>query len=760
MAKLNYTDGSEVRRTFCTLCPQHCGMLFRVDGEGEPQAFDGDRNNPVANGKLCIKGTTALEIHRHDDRLNFPLKRVGKRGEGKWERISWQQAMDEIAAKLRDLREQDGPESVATLGGTHKTPGDWASWRWAADFGTPNFVSQGRNCGVSEYIAEISMYGWDTVYQSFYPGKTKCIVIWGSNPAESSPPSFERLRQCQAQGAKLIVVDPRRTKTAARADLHLPVRPRTDGALALGLIHVMIRDGIYDKEFVENWCTGFDEVEKEAAQWTPERTEEITGVPADDIVTAAHMYATLGPARLSFGVAATQLGEGASRSAVLGRSILRAISGNLDRPGGEPLGNPYDENTFSWLPNINFEKLVDHPLRTRESVNAHETPITSISGYKAFREATAKIYPEGHTGTAYVLFASQPAIYRAITEQDPYPVKAVLVQCGEPLLSMGAGKAAYDAFTSEKLELLVTMDMWMTPTAQLSDYVLPAADFMERADLSAHWGIGNFFVVGQQSTEPVGERRNDYDLWAELGRRLSDDPDYWPETVEGMFDRFLAPSGKSYREWADGEVNHRFIKPVFYKYKERGFATPSGKVELVPSLFERFGVEARPVYTGPPYSVPDAPEAEYPLQMIPGSRVRELTASNLRQSERLKRIHPEPICDVHPDTATQYGISDGEWMIIERPEGAIRQRARLDPSLRRDTVNPDGYWWNPDEAQYEPHLSGVWVSNANAITPGAPELSSFAGDQPLRGARCRIRAGEEPVAPPRERVLTGTTTED
>ncbi|EHK82480.1 molybdopterin oxidoreductase [Saccharomonospora azurea SZMC 14600] len=746
LAKLDFADDPNVRRTFCTFCPQHCGMLFEVGHDHQPVAFDGDRNNPVAKGKLCIKGTTALEIHHHEDRLNFPLKRVGKRGEGKWERISWEQAMDEIAAKLARIRDTDGPEAVATLGGTHKTPGDWASWRFAADFGTPNFVSQGRNCGVGEYIAETAVYGWDTVYQTYHPTKTKCIVIWGSNPAESSPPSFERLRESQKNGAKLIVVDPRRTKTAERADLHLQLRPRTDGALALGLVHVMIRDEIYDKQFVDEWCLGFDEVEAEAAKWTPERTEEITGVPGEDVVKAAHMYATPGPARLSFGVAPTQLGEGASRSAVLGRAILRAISGNLDRPGGEPLGNPYDSSKFAWLENINFEKLVDHPLRTRPSVNAHEQPITSIEGYKAFREATSRIYPQGHTGTCYVLFASQPAIYRAITRQDPYPVKAVIVQSGEPMLSMGAGQDAYEAFTSDNLELLVTMDLWMTPTAQLSDYVLPAADFMERADLSAHWGIGNFFVVGQQVASPIGERRNDYDLWAELGRRLSDDPDYWPETVEGMFDRFLEPSGKTYREWADGEVNHHFPRPVFYKYKEHGFATPSGKVELVPSLFERFGLDASPVYTGPPYAKPDAPEDDFPLQMIPGSRVRELTASNLRQSKRLSRIRPEPICDIHPDTARRYGVVDGEWMLIERPEGAIRQRARFDATMREDTVNPDGYWWNPGEQRYEPHLSGVWVSNANAITPGSPELTSFAGDQPLRGARCRVRAAESPVA--------------
>lgn len=744
MAKLDFADAG-VKRTFCTLCPQHCGMLFHVE-DGAPVSFDGDKHNPVAKGKLCIKGTTAIEIHEHSDRLNYPMKRVGERGEGKWERISWEQALDEIAAKLHDIREKDGPEALATLGGTHKTPGDWASWRFAADFGTPNFVSQGRNCGVAEYITEASVYGWDTVYQAPHPGTTKVLMIWGSNPAESSPPSFERLRECQAQGAKLIVVDPRVTKTAKRADLHLQLRPRTDGALALGMIHVMIRDGIYDQEFVEKWCLGFDQVEEEARRWTPEHTEEITGVPAGKIVEAARIYATAGPGRIAFGVAPTQLGEGASRSALLGRAILRAISGNLDIPGGEPLGNPYPRDKFAWLENINFERLIDHPRRTRESVNAHETRITSIEGYKAFREATAKIYPQGHTGTAYVLFASQPAIYRAVTKQDPYAVKAIIVQCGEPLLSMGAGRDAYEAFTSENLDLLVCMDMWMTPTAQLSDYVLPAADFMERKDLSAHWGIGNFFVVGQQSADPIGERRNDYDLWAGLGRRLGD-PDYWPEDVEGMFDRFLAPSGRTYQEWADAEVNHHFTVPEFHKHEKHGFATPSGKVELVPSMFERFDIDASPRYTGPPYAAPDADEDDYPLQMIPGSRVRELTASNLRQSQRLSRIRPEPLCELHPETAKRWGITDGDWMVIERPEGAIRQRANFDDTMRPDTINPDGYWWEPDQQQNEPHLSGVWVSNANAITPGNPNLSNFAGDQPLRGARCRIRPAEAPVPP-------------
>ena len=230
------------------------------------------------------------------------------------------------------------------------------------------------------------------------------------------------------------------------------------------------------------------------------------------------------PGRIAFGVAPTQLGEGASRSALLGRAILRAISGNLDVPGGEPLGNPYDETQYAWHENVGFDRLVDHPLRTRESVNAAETPIVSITGYKAFREAQAKIYPKGHPGCAYMLFASQPAIYRAVVEQDPYPIRAIIVQGGEPLLTMGGAKAAYKAFTSPNLELLVVMDYWLTPTAQLADYVLPAADFLERPDISSHWGIGNFFVVGQKAVEPLFERHNDYELWAGLGGGCSTRP--------------------------------------------------------------------------------------------------------------------------------------------------------------------------------------------------------------------------------------------
>jgi anaerobic selenocysteine-containing dehydrogenase len=572
------------------------------------------------------------------------------------------------------------------------------------------------------------------------------MVIWGGNPAESNPMAWPHLRKSVQDGeTALIVIDPRRTKTAEIAHLHLALRPRTDGALALGMIRTIIEEGLYDKDFVENWCLGFDEVRAIAQEWTPERTSEITGVPSEQIVQAARLYATNAPARLSFGVSASQIGEGAARSALLGQSILRAITGNLDIAGGEALDDePYE--TLDYVKMIDFAALIDHPARTRDNVSAQDVPISSVKGYAAFREAMARVQPHGHFASQYMLFTSQPHVYRAVLEGDPYPIRAIIVQNGEPMVNYGGSKLAHRAFTSDALELLVVMDHWLTPTAQLADYVLPAADFLERPELAMRWGFTRMFSVGQKTVEPMFERRDDYDLWSGLGRRLLDPAD-WPQEVEAALDRFLAPSGRNHRAWADGGPSSYLpTERRFQKYKTRGFATPSGKVELIPSLFEKFGIEARPIYTGPPYARPDVDdEAAYPLQMLTGSRVVEFMGSTMRQSKKMHARHPEPRVEIHPQTAGQHGIADGDWVEIARPEGAIRQRALLTDSIRPGTINLAGYWWDPKRGP-GPDLSGVWEANANAITPFDAKLSSFVGDQPLRGLRCRIARVEEQAA--------------
>jgi anaerobic selenocysteine-containing dehydrogenase len=457
------------------------------------------------------------------------------------------------------------------------------------------------------------------------------------------------------------------------------------------------------------------------------------------------MYATNKPARLSFGVSTSQIGEGAARSALLCQGILRAITGNLDVPGGETLEDgPYETLDYPSL--VDFSKLLDHPERTRDNVHADDVPISSLKGYAAFREAMGKVQPQGHYASQYILFGSQPHLYRAVLEGDPYRVRAIIVQSGEPLLNYGGSKLAYEAFTSDELELLVAMDHWMTPTAQLADYVLPAADFLERPELTMRWGFNRSFTAGQKAVEPLFERRDDYDLWSGLGRRLLD-PAEWPEDVEEMLDRFLAPSGRSFRDWSDGESNTYLPEnPKYQKYKERGFATLSGKVELVPSFLEKFGIDPRPVYTGPPYARPDVDdEAAYPLQMLTGSRVLEFMGSTMHQARKMRARHPEPLVQINPQTAGEHGIADGDWVEIARPEGSIRQRASVTDAIRPGTINLASYWWDPSRGPGD-DLSGVWEANGNAITPYDPKLSSFVGDQPLRGLRCRIRRVDAPAA--------------
>ena len=423
---------------------------------------------------------------------------------------------------------------------------------------------------------------------------------------------------------------------------------------------------------------------------------------------------------------------------------MRAITGNLDVTGGESFEDEPYENLAYW-DLIDFGRLINHPERTRDNVNAGEVPISSVRGYAAFREAMARVKPDGHYAAQYMLFTSQPHVYRAVLEGEPYRIRAIIVQNGEPLVNYGGSRLAHQAFTSEELELLVVMDHWQTPTAQLADYVLPATGSLERPELSMRWGFTRMFSTGQRVVEPLFERRDDYDLWSGLGRRLLD-PEQWPEDVETMLDRFVAPSGKSFRQWADGEVaTYLPMDRQERKYLQHGFATASGKVELIPGLLSQFGIDPRPIYTGPPYARPDVDdEAAYPLQMLTGSRVLEFMGSTMRQSRKMRARHPEPLVEIHPETAAEQGIADGDWVEIARPEGAIRQRASVTDSIRPGTINLAGYWWDPNRGPGR-DLSGVWEANANAITPHDASLSSFVGDQPLRGLRCSIRRVNSPV---------------
>jgi len=745
-------DGMKIKRAACYQCWWQCGVKVHVKNGNEIVKIEGDTENALGGrGNLCVKSASAIDFHDSPNRLNYPMKRTGERGEMKWERITWDQALDDIADRLGRIRSEYGPEALMIIGGTQHGVADWASWRFANMWGTPNIFHQGKNCGEAEFLAMCAVYGYTTRSQGggARAGVTRCIINWGANLAESGHLGFRAIMRARERGAKLVVVDPRRTKTTEQADIWMQLRPGTDGALALGLMNVIIGEELYDKEFVDKWCLGFDKLKEVAAKWTPQRTAEVTWVPAETIVEVARLYATSKPAHLTWGVAACQLGrgnKGAVKSAVLGKCILRAITGNVGVIGGDPfMDHPYHLN---WIDNLKWDLLLDHPERTRDNLSADEHPVASVKAYRLFREAQAKVYPKGFGAAHYMVFPSSWAMWRGVLKGEPYPVKAICTQGSNTLVNVSDARTTYRALKSDNLDLHFAMDLTMQPTASLADYLLPAAGWLERLNLRTDWGLSNVYQCTEAAVEPLYERRDDYWMWAQLARRMNMG-DEWPDTLEDMCNVFLKGTGMNFQQHLEKNEEAQFSYGSSTRedriYEKTGFATFSGKVELFPGILEKLGYDPSPDYDEPPrspYATPELAE-DYPLILISGSRVREFWHSSYRDMEKLRRIYPRPRLEINPVDAEPLGIKDGDPVYIETPEGKVKQWAKVTDGMLGGVVHADGYWWFPEMPGTDPCLFGVWESNINAITPGDPATFDYAGDNNFRALLCRVYKAAE-----------------
>ena len=329
----------EVRRGWCGPCHRRCGLLVHFDGN-KAIKIEGDPEHPVNRGAMCERGRLILEHLYHPDRLNYPLKRSDGKGQGRWQRITWDQALDEIARKLMVIKDEAGPEALAFSSGTYRTYG-WARKRFYNLFGSPNVTGGSQICMCPSHTIEWSTYGF------FARGDVRnanLVVVWGFQPSNSYPiPDWIDLVRAKKSGTKLIVIDPRRTNLASKADHWVQLRPGTDDALALGMLHVIIKEGLYDKDFVSKWTVGFDELAERVESYTPERVAEITWVPADTIREVARTYATTRPACIQWGVALDQnINSFQTIRAVL---LLSGITGNIDVPGGDDalVAVPFDQ---------------------------------------------------------------------------------------------------------------------------------------------------------------------------------------------------------------------------------------------------------------------------------------------------------------------------------------------------------------------------------------------------------------------------------
>lgn len=665
---INFTD-TEIIKTDCALCVNCCGINAYVRN-GRLTKIEGMQEHPVNRGAICPKAERLVEHVYSPDRLLYPMKKE----EGEWKRISWDEAMYGITDKLQEIRDNYGAHALAIIAGSvgvERLECAAFSQRFKGVFGTPNFFSVESGCYVSRIVARNITFGRfiDHDFQN-----SRCIVLWGHNPHVSRFTLGNHIDRLLEKGLKLIVIDPRRT-TAAKKGIHIPIRPGTDCALALAMLNVIIGEGLYDKEFVKEWTVGFDKLREHVRQYSPEKVEEITWVSAADIKQIARLYASARPACIiqGFGSLDRQINN-IQNSRVL--SILQTVTGNIDIPGG-------------WL------TVQGYPIADLR-VPVEENPI-GVEKYPLFykRYSISLGVEEAEQKERFAPYGPETIFSDAVLTEKPYPIKGLIVCAGNPAVTYTDSKKFRQAIN--KLDLVVVMDMFMTETAELADYFLPASSFLEAIGLGAlpvgavH-GIP-YIMIRRKVIEPVGESWPDWKIWAELGRRLGFEKEFPWKTDEEVIEHFLEPCGVDLGLLMENSRGI-FLPKEYEVYKKIGFQTPSGKIEIFSESMEKAGYDPLPTHQEPsqsPISTPEMAE-EYPLILITGARILEYIHSGLRSLPEIRHLYPYPIAEIHPSTAAQYEIVNGEIIIVETKTGRVKFKAEVTEGIHQKVISIPHGW--------------------------------------------------------------------
>ncbi|OPY74901.1 MAG: Acetylene hydratase [Syntrophorhabdus sp. PtaU1.Bin050] len=720
----------EIRRSYCGLCHPRCGTLLEVEN-GMVIGVKGDPEHPVTRGRICSRGALMPDHVHHPDRINYPIKRQGERGSGKWQRLDWEEALDEVADKLKALRGKYGAETLAFTHGTKRTY-HWDERRFFNLFGSPNVCGANTICMCPSHAVEYATHGGFTWGDILH---TQCVVLWGHGPSKSEPVSlYPMIMQAKEKGAKLIVVDPRRIPEAEKADIWLPIRPGTDVALMLGWIRIIIEEDLYDHNFVANWTVGFDDLKAAAQPYTPQKVAEITWLTPEQVIASARCYATTKPGVITWGLGLDKQGINATQAA-RARCCLKALTGNLDVPGGETLGWSDPVGRIISDPEMEFNDALPPEQRVKQ-LGSDQYPFFGFPGWSRNEEANHRL-PRGymHPPHADMTCTAHPRpVFDAMITRKPYPVTAAISVASNPLLALPNPHHTYEALKS--LELYVVGEFYLTPSAALADYVFPICSTVETTEL---WLTGAFCVACPRGIDPLYERRNTYDFWRGLAVRLGQD-EYWPwKTVDEVWDYRLSPVNLTFDKLL--EQNGLFGKPEFERYKKYGFGTPSGKVELRSSTFEALGCEPVPVYREMAHSLSSSLKfAEaFPLVLITGSRFMPMYHSEQRQIEKARKKRPDPLVTLHPETAKRLNLTEGDWVKVETPLGSVRMRLNLSDTVDPRMADADHGWWFPEREEAEPNLFSVFESNANVLCPDSSEFCSpEIGGWPHTALMCRV----------------------
>lgn len=711
---------TRVEKAACRSCHGGCGAIVTLEDDRVVK-IQPDPDSPLSRGRMCPKGLAGVELLYHPKRLKYPMKRAGARGEGKWQRISWDEAYDIIAENVESIEKQYGIEGlgIATGTGRHHF---YLVPRFANTLGTPNWFEPGTaQCFFPRIMASVITYGHQLVCDYYSEVNPEVMLVWGHNPVVSGADCevMFRARDAMNKGSRMIVVDPRRTEMAERAEVWLQLRPGTDDALALGMLHVIINEALYDKDFVTNWCVGFDELKERVAQYTPARVAEITWVPEEKIVAAARLYAGTKAGTLEWGCAIEHTPN--CFATVRAIAMIPGLCGHYDVKGGFIKGS-------DCLPGASFndEKLGDVQEKKRLGYEAH--PLLA-------RASEVNGMPGAHV----------PSVLDAIRTGKPYPVRGLMLFGNNGLMAFAQTDKTLEAIKS--LDFMCTMDLFMTPTAEWSDVILPAASWMEMDQIYAGPYGAAWAVLCQKKLTRTYECKSDEEVFVELSKRLG--RDYGAEKDTDIYDGQLAAMAERYPQFAGmtfeklKELNYLEVPIEYRQYEKNGrLDTPTGKMELYSATLAKFGLDPLPEYAEPPESPLSRPDLyeDYPLVLTTGGRYLQYFISENRQVRSLRERHPYPTVEMHPNTAARYGIADGDWVFIESPRGRITQKALVTSGIDERVVNCRMGFWYP-EVETPDH--GFIESNVNVLTCQEPPYDAALGTYQLRSLLCRISKNDD-----------------
>ena len=693
----------------CTICDIGCQL--RLEAQGGRLARVHAHDSPAVARNICYKGTAAPHIHNHVDRLRVPLKRAGERGEDRWEEISYEQALDEIAERLGRVVERYGPEglAVSTSGwNTQTTHG--LDRRFMNLLGAPNWISGVSLCAGNTAAVNRLTYGW-MPFPDF--GNTNCIVLLGHNPRKHSwTPVYNGIEAARARGAETIVVDPRVSEQAERATLHLQIQAGTDAALLLGWVKVILDEQLYAPDFVRDWCVGFDALRERVDEYPLSRVADITGVDAERIAEAARMYARADGAVIPWTPITDQQLD--STSSIRLQSILRAITGNLDVVGGETLGGLHP----GWRTEAELQLHDRISSEQRAKQLGYSThPVYTYRTAEMLQPYLEKVWGQPWVDQIMGCHMANPSeVFRAMANGDPYPIKAFFALGNNALLSYPNQHQIHRGLLNQ--DLIVAHEIFMTPTAMLADYVLPGDVFSERNHVADSWAWSSRLTLSEAVAEPPEHASSTFRFWTDLARRMGFAEEFPWDSIEDVLDHRLEPSGRTFAQFRAATIMD-FPVPKFRKYRKTGFATPSGKVELASSILEELGFDPLPYHRPAP-----APTPDYPYRVFSGVREDPFFQTGQRNVGVLRRRAPAPQLFVHPDDAARDGLVDGAWARLETEHGEVYAKVSVQASMRRGHVRVPHGWWFP-EIRGEVELAGAFVSSDAVLTVDTDELLDY-----------------------------------